>query len=168
MTANLLSIMKDSQESEIDEAKLRLICSKYNIWNHYGITRDHYVRLGDAEKPQIPKGFYKSKLPVYFGEGKLFVCWKNCVFVDDTRRQYCLNCKLNVIYCCCTFDDEKILSPNKRSLLTMSNTVKGLEKRRRKFLIEKIAWCLVIIFGNLLFCLVERNIFCVCSSCFCN
>ena len=76
MTANLLSIMEDSQESEIDEAKLRLICSKYNIWNHYGITRDHYVRIDDAEKPQILKGFYKSKLPVYFGEGKLFVCCK--------------------------------------------------------------------------------------------
>ena len=41
----------------------------------------------------------------------------------------------------------------------MSNTVKALEKRRRKFLIEKITWCLIIIFGNLLFCLVERNIF---------
>ena len=26
-------------------------------------------------------------------------------------------------------------------------------------MIEKIAWCLVIIFGNLLLCLVERNIF---------
>ena len=26
-------------------------------------------------------------------------------------------------------------------------------------MIEKIAWCLVIIFGNLLLCLVEKNIF---------
>ena len=76
MAANLLNIMEDYQEIEIDEAKLRLICSKYNIWDHFGITRDNYVRLGEAEKLQMLKGFYKSKLPVYFGEGKLFVCCK--------------------------------------------------------------------------------------------
>ena len=83
MATNLLSIVEGSQEIEIEEAKLRLICSKYNIWDHYGITRDHYVRLGEAEKLQMLKGFYKSKLPIYFGEGKLFVCSKNCVFADD-------------------------------------------------------------------------------------
>ena len=63
MAASLLSIMEDSQEIEIDEAKLRFICSKYSIWDHYGITRDHYVRLGEAQKLQMLKGFYKSKLP---------------------------------------------------------------------------------------------------------
>ena len=62
MATNLLSSMEGSQEIEIDEAKLRLICSKYNIWDRYGITRDHYVRLGEAEKLRMLKGFYKSKL----------------------------------------------------------------------------------------------------------
>ena len=144
MAASLLNIMEDYQEIEIDEAKLRLICSKYNIWDHFGITRGNYVRLGEAEKLQMLKGFYKIKLPVYFGEGKLFVCCNNCVFVDDGRRQYCLNCKLNIIYCCCAFDDEKILSPNKRSLLTMSNTQKALEKKEKEIFDRENS----LMFGN--------------------
>ena len=98
MATNRLSIVEGSQEIEIDETKLRLICSKYNIWDHYGITRDHYVRLGEAKKLQMLKGFYKSKLSVYNGEGKLFVYCKNSVFVDDGWRQDCLNCKLKIIY----------------------------------------------------------------------
>ena len=81
MDTNLLSIGEGSQEIEIDEAKLRLICSKYNIWDHYGITRDHYVRLGEAEKLQMLKGFFKSKVPVYFGEGKLFVAKIACLLM---------------------------------------------------------------------------------------
>ena len=132
MATNLLSSGEGSQETEIDEAKLRLICSKYNMWDHYGITRDHYVRLGEAEKLQMLKGFYKSKLPVYFEEGKLFVCCKNCVFVDDGRGQDCLNCKLNITYCCCASNNEKILSPNERYLLTMSNTLKVLERKEKE------------------------------------
>ena len=132
MAINHLSIVEGSQEIEIDEAKLRLICSKYNIWDHCGITRDHYVRLGKAEKLQMLKRFYKSKLPVYFREGKLFLCCKNCVFADDGPGQDCFNCKLNINYCCCIFNDEKILSPNKRYLLTMSNTVKVLEKKEKE------------------------------------
>ena len=87
MAINHLSIVEGSQEIEIDEAKLRLICRKYNIWDHCGITRDHYVRLGKAEKLQMLKRFYKSKLPVYLGEGKLFLCCKNCVFADDGPGQ---------------------------------------------------------------------------------
>ena len=137
MAANLLSIVEGSQEVEIDEAKLRLICSKYNIWDHYGIARDHYVRLGEAEKLQMLKGFYKSKLPVYNGEGKLFFCCTNFVFVDGRGQGY-LNSKLKVIYCRCASDDEKIHSPNKRTLLTMNNTLKALEKREKEILIEKM------------------------------
>ena len=144
MATNLLSSVEGSQEIEIDEAKLRLICSKYNIWDHYGITRDHYVRLGEAEKLRMLKGFYKSKLPLYNGEGKLFVYCKNSVFVDDSRRQDCLNCKLNVIYCCCAPDDEKIHSPNKRSLLTMNNTLKVLEKREKEIFDREDS----LVFGN--------------------
>ena len=72
---------------EIGKAKLRLICSRYNIWDHYDITRNHYVRLSEAEKLQMLKGFFKNKLLVYFGEAKFFVCCKNCVFVDGGRKQ---------------------------------------------------------------------------------
>ena len=85
-----MTIAEDSQEIEIDEVKLRFICSKYKIWDHYGINRDHHVRLGEAEKLQMFKGFYKSNLPVYNSESKLFVCCKNYVFFDDGQKNDCL------------------------------------------------------------------------------
>ena len=39
MVANLLSIAETSQEIQIDEEKLRFICSKVNIWDHFGISK---------------------------------------------------------------------------------------------------------------------------------
>ena len=144
MATNRLSIVEGSPEIEIDETKLRLICSKYNILDHYGITRDHYVRLGEAKKLQMLKGFYKSKLSVYNGEGKLFVYCKNSAFVDDGWRQDCLNCKLKVIYCRCAPDDKKNHSPNKGSLVTTNNTLKVLERREKEIFGRENS----LVFGN--------------------
>ena len=64
MAANLLSIAETSQEIEIDEEKLIFICSKANVWDHFGISRSQYFSLGNDEKLKMLKGFYKALFPV--------------------------------------------------------------------------------------------------------
>ena len=100
MAANLLSIAETSHETEIDEEKLRFICSKANIWDHYGISKskaniwDHYGisksqydSLNYDEKLKMLKGFYKNLIPVYFGNDKRKFCCNDCIWFDDGRKQ---------------------------------------------------------------------------------
>lgn len=57
MAANLLSIAEASHEIQIDEEKLRYICSKLNVCDDYGITKSQYVSLSNQEKLRMLKGF---------------------------------------------------------------------------------------------------------------
>ena len=57
MAANVLSIAEASHEIQIDEEKLRYICSKVNVWDHYSITKSQYVSLSNEEKLRMLKGF---------------------------------------------------------------------------------------------------------------
>ena len=57
MAANFLSIAEASHEIQIDEEKLRYICSKLNACDHYGITKSQYVSLSNQEKLRMLKGF---------------------------------------------------------------------------------------------------------------
>ena len=117
MAANLLSIAETSQENEIDEEKLRFICSKANVWDHFGISRSQYVSLGNDEKLKMLKGFYKALFPVYFGSGKRQCCCNDCVWYDDGKKQDCIQCKVNGMACTCfsEFSDDK----NVRSVKNM-------------------------------------------------
>ena len=45
--------------------------------------------------------FYKLFLPVYFGQDKRQFCGNNCIWFDDSKKQDCLNCKVNVLACTC-------------------------------------------------------------------
>ena len=47
MAKNLLRIGETSQEILIDEEKLKFICSKVNVWDHFNITRSQYVSLSN-------------------------------------------------------------------------------------------------------------------------
>ena len=57
---------------KLTRKKLRFITNKVkvNIWNHFGISKSQYVSLNSDEKLKMVKGFYKSLLQVYFGDGK--------------------------------------------------------------------------------------------------
>ena len=87
MAANPLSIAETSHETEIDEEKLRFICSKANIWDHYGISKSQYDSLNYDEKLKMLKGFYKNLIPVYFGNDKRKFCCNDCIWFDDGRKQ---------------------------------------------------------------------------------
>ena len=56
------------------------------------------------------KGFYKSLLPVYFGEVKRQFCCNDCAWFDDGKKQVCRNCRVNFMACTCFSDDKKVLS----------------------------------------------------------
>ena len=110
MASNLLSIVY--QESQpIEEEKPKFICTKHNIWDHFKMSKAEYTSFSDDEKMQMLKRFYTDLVPVIliYGQGKNFSCCKDCVFVDDVSRQDCLGCKVNVLHCNCSSDDEKFI-----------------------------------------------------------
>ena len=72
MASNLLNIVY--QESQpIDEEKLRFLCTKHNIWDHFKMSKSRYASFSDDEKMQMLKRFYTDLYSVYYdGKGKNF------------------------------------------------------------------------------------------------
>lgn len=74
MASNLLSILH--QESKpIDEEKLKFICSKHKIWDHFGKSKEKFVSFSENEQMQMLSKFYNELQPVYFLKGKKFFCF---------------------------------------------------------------------------------------------
>ena len=61
---------------------------------------------------QMFKSFYGDLVPVYYGQGGIFFCCRDCVFVDDGSRQDCLKSKVNILHCKCLSDNEKFILPS--------------------------------------------------------
>lgn len=57
MERGLLITTESSQKVHIDEEKLKYITSKVNIWDHFGISRSHYVSFDNDEELKIVKRF---------------------------------------------------------------------------------------------------------------
>ena len=69
MASNLLSIV--SQELKpIDEEKLRIICAKRNIWDHFKMSREHFSSIPEHEQMKMLHRFYNDLEPVYFAQNK--------------------------------------------------------------------------------------------------
>ena len=53
--AHLLSIV-NQQKGLIDEEKLRILCTRQNIWDHFGLAREDFSALSEAKQFQmLPK-----------------------------------------------------------------------------------------------------------------
>ena len=76
------------------------------------ISKQDYASRSNSEKMLVLKRFNTDLVPVYFGDGKKFVCCKNCVWLDNGNAQGCLRCKVNVVYCACSSDDELFSDKN--------------------------------------------------------
>lgn len=63
MALNLLSIVLQ-ENKPIDEEKLKFICSKSTIWDHFEITNEHFLSLNESEKIQM---LYTELEAVYYG-----------------------------------------------------------------------------------------------------
>ena len=97
MASNLLNIVY--QESQpIDEEKLKFICTKHNIWDHFKISKAEYASFSDDEKMQMLKRFYTDLEPIYYCQDKNIFCCLDCVFVDNGKRQYCLNLTIKSLF----------------------------------------------------------------------
>ena len=48
----------NQQEATMDEDKLRVLCSRKNIWDHFGIDKDTFWNLTEEKKIQLTKKFY--------------------------------------------------------------------------------------------------------------
>lgn len=60
MTSNLLHIAESSHEAQIDEEKLRFICSKHNIWDYFKMSKSQYLSYSNNEKMQMLNRFYNE------------------------------------------------------------------------------------------------------------
>lgn len=99
MASNLLSILH--QESKpIDEEKLKFICSKHNVWDHFKISGEKFVSFSESKQMHMLTKFYSEFEPVYSGHSKKFFYCKDCVFCD-CGKSACLKCKVSVVYCDC-------------------------------------------------------------------
>ena len=125
MERGLLITTESSQKVHIDEEKLKYITSKVNIWDHFGISRSHYVSFDNDEELKIVKRFYMDLLTVYFKGGK-FSCF-DCVWPDDVKKQGCQKCGVNI--CTCSeFSEIKGLSSSELKVQNVFNLLQKKEK----------------------------------------
>ena len=60
--ANILGIV-NQQQAPIDEEKLRVLCSRQNVWDHFGLDREDFSTLSEAKQLQMVRKFYFGHLP---------------------------------------------------------------------------------------------------------
>ena len=63
--ANILSIV-NQQLTAIEEEKLRILCSRQNVWDHFGINREAFLMLSEAKQLQMVRIFYFDNLSNLF------------------------------------------------------------------------------------------------------
>lgn len=59
--ANLLKIV-NRQQAPIDEEKLRIFCSKQNVWEHFGVAKDDLLSFPEEKQIKLIQNFYYDKL----------------------------------------------------------------------------------------------------------
>ena len=60
--AHLLRIV-NQQKALIDEEKLRILCTRQNIWDHFGLAREDFSALSEAKQFQMLPKLYFDLLP---------------------------------------------------------------------------------------------------------
>ena len=60
--ANLVSIV-NQQQTPIDEEKLRILCSRKNVWDHFGLDREVFSTLSGTKQLQMVRKFHFDNLP---------------------------------------------------------------------------------------------------------
>ena len=60
--SSILSIVQQQHQTPIDEDKLRILCARKNVWNHFGLEREKILSLSDAKQLQLVRKFYFENL----------------------------------------------------------------------------------------------------------
>ena len=59
---NPLGIVKQ-QQAPIDEEKLKILCTRQNIWDYFGLEREDFSALPESRQLQLLRKFYFELLP---------------------------------------------------------------------------------------------------------
>ena len=60
--ANILGIV-NQQQTPIDEEKLRILSTRQNVWDHFGVDKEVFSTLSEAKQLQMFRKFYFDHLP---------------------------------------------------------------------------------------------------------
>ena len=60
--SSILGIVQQQQQTPIDEAKLRVLCTWKNVWEYSGLDREDFLNLSEAKKLQLTWKFYFENL----------------------------------------------------------------------------------------------------------
>ena len=60
--SSILSIVQQQHQTPIDEDKLRIVCARKNVWDHFGLEREDFLSLSDAKQLQFVRKFYFENL----------------------------------------------------------------------------------------------------------
>ena len=51
--SSILGIVQQQQQTPIDEAKLRVLCARKNVWEYFGLDREDFLNLSEAKQLQL-------------------------------------------------------------------------------------------------------------------
>ena len=69
MASNLLDNMRQPLKSS-DEEKLRILCTKCNIWDHFKMSREQFHSVSEHKQMKMLHRFYNDLEPVYFAQNR--------------------------------------------------------------------------------------------------
>ena len=55
---NILDIVKGQVRQQINENKLRDLCSRKNVWDHFGLDKEDFLNLFESKQMQLTSKFY--------------------------------------------------------------------------------------------------------------
>ena len=61
--ANILGIANQQQTQIIDKEKLKIFCSRKNVWDHFGLDRDVFSMFPEGKQMQLVQKFSFDHLP---------------------------------------------------------------------------------------------------------
>ena len=60
--SSILGTVQQQQQTPIDEDKLRVLCSRENVWDYFGLDREDFINLSEAKQLQLVQKFYFENL----------------------------------------------------------------------------------------------------------
>ena len=77
--ANLLGIVNQQQTPSIDEEKLKIFCSRTNVWDHFGLERDVFSMVPEDKQIHLIRKFYFDHLPKSNNGVRLNLILRYCI-----------------------------------------------------------------------------------------
>ena len=60
--SSILGIVQQQQQTPIDQDKLRVLCTRKNVWDYFGLDREDFLNLLDTKQLQLVRKFYFKNL----------------------------------------------------------------------------------------------------------